>query len=468
MNFDRRSLLRSSVALSLGAVRASDVAGLQRASAVKGSPTAVDANGRAKSCVFIFLFGGPSHIDLWDMKPSAPDGIRGEFQPVSTSVPGIQMCEHLPLLGQQMHRFCLLRSMRHRMPVHGPACSEVYSGRPYFGPPITDQATPEDWPSIAAMVHRFGPQTGGLPSSVVLPWYTQFVRQDRRIAGQTGGRMSEQFNPFLVEGNPKEAGFKMRGLQLPSEVTSARFRQRRELRERLDPFGLKPAQSTFQTGLVESNFHSAATLVENAESVGAFDLSRESIEQRAKYGDTRFGQSLLLARRLVESEVPLVTVNWDDDHKDDKVSPHWDTHALNFPKLKDRLCPVFDRAMSTFLQELDDRGLLESTLVVALGEFGRTPKVGVVTQNGMTAKTGRDHWPHAFTAIVAGGGVRGGQVYGSTTANGGYVAERPVSPADLSATILSHLGIDPSLEYEDHFLQIRQRLSEGRPVDLNL
>ncbi|MGZ0169917.1 MAG: DUF1501 domain-containing protein [Planctomycetales bacterium] len=486
MNFERRSLLRSSVALSLGAVRASDVAGLQRASAAEGSLRAVDANGRAKSCVFIFLFGGPSHIDLWDMKPSAPEEIRGEFQPVSTSVPGIQMCEHLPLLGQQMHRFCLLRSMRHRMPVHGPACSEVYSGRPYFGPPITDQATPEDWPSIAAMVHRYGSGSrggsqngdgspdsngetrGGLPSSVVLPWYTQFVGQDRRIAGQTGGRMSEQFNPFLVEGNPKEAEFKMRGLQLPSEVTSARFRQRRELREQLDPFGLQPAQSTFQTGLVESNFHSAATLVENAGSVGAFDLSRESTAQRAKYGDTRFGQSLLMAQRLVESEVPLVTVNWDDDHKDDKVSPHWDTHALNFPKLKDRLCPVFDRAMSTFLQELDERGLLETTLVVALGEFGRTPKVGVVTQNGMTAKTGRDHWPHAFTAIVAGGGVRGGQVYGSTTANGGYVAERPVSPADLSATILLHLGIDPSIEYDDHFLQVRQRLSEGRPVDLNL
>ena len=156
MNFERRSLLRSSVALSLGAVQASQIPLLRRSSvgAAEGSKQAVAANDRAKSCVFIFLFGGPSHIDLWDMKPSAPAEIRGEFQPVSTSVPGIQMCEHLPLLGQQMHRFCLLRSMRHQMPVHGPACSEIYSGRPYFGPPITDQATPEDWPSIAAMVHR--------------------------------------------------------------------------------------------------------------------------------------------------------------------------------------------------------------------------------------------------------------------------------------------------------------------------
>lgn len=462
MDLQRRTLLRSSMALSLGAVHASQVSALRQASAANNPEP-------AKSCVFIFLFGGPSHIDLWDMKPSAPAEVRGEFQPVSTSVSGIQISEHLPLLGQQMHRFCLLRSMRHRMPVHGPACSEVYSGRPYFGPPITDQATPEDWPSIASLVHRFGsPPTSGLPQSVVLPWHTQFVGQDRRIAGQTGGRMGEQFNPFLVEGDPKAADFKMRGLQLPSEVSSSRFRQRRKLRDQLNPFGLQQAQKTFQTGLVESNFHSAATLVENAETAGAFDLSRESSAQRERYGNTRFGQSLVLARRLVESEVPLVTVNWDDDHKEDKVSPHWDTHALNFPKLKDRLCPVFDRAMATFLEDLDDRGLLESTLVVALGEFGRTPKIGVVTQNGMTQKTGRDHWPHAFTALVAGGGVRGGQVYGATTSNGGYVAERPVTPADLSATIFSHLGIDQTIEYEDHFLGIRQRLSEGQSVNLNL
>lgn len=473
MDVDRRSALRSSVALSLGPIHASQLLSLRRASAA-GSTTfeatdpAVAKNTRAKSCVFIFLFGGPSHIDLWDMKPSAPEEIRGEFRPVSTSVPGIQMCEHLPLLGQQMNRLCLLRSMRHRMPVHGPACSEIYSGRPYFGPPTTDQATPQDWPSIASMVHRFGKENGGLPHSIVLPWYTQFVGQDRRIAGQTGGRMGEQFNPFLVEGNPKSADFRVQGLQRPLDVSSARFEQRRRLREQLNPFGLNASQRTFQTQLVESNFLSAATLVENAESAGAFDLSREPAVERAKYGDTRFGQSLLLARRLVESDVPLVTVNWDDDHKEDKVSPHWDTHVLNFPKLKDRLCPVFDRAMSGFLQDLEERGLLESTLVVAMGEFGRTPKIGVVTQNGMTQKTGRDHWPHAFTALIAGGGVQGGHVYGATTANGGYVAERPVSPADLAATVLTHLGIDPAMQYDDHVLQVRQKLSEGRPVDLNV
>jgi hypothetical protein len=420
----------------------------------------------ARSCVFIFLFGGPSHLDLWDLKPEAPLEVRGDFNPISTNVAGIQIGEHLPLLAQQLDKLCLLRSMTHRMPVHGPACSEVYSGRPYFGAPVTDQAREEDWPSIASMVHRFGTTTGPLPHSIVLPWYTQFVGQDRRIAGQTGGRMGEQFNPFLIEGNLTDPKFRVRGLELPTDVSASRFRRRRDLRQQIEPLGLTPSQQTFQTRVAEGNFAAAAGLVERTEAAGVLNLSREPQALRDQYGQTRFGQSLLMARRLVEADVSLITVNWDDDNKDDKVSPHWDTHVENFPKLKDRLCPPFDRAMSTFLADLDTRGLLETTLVVALGEFGRTPKIGLITQNGGTKKTGRDHWPHAFTALVAGGGVRGGQVFGSTTDTGGYVADNPVTPADLSATIFTHLGLEASTEYDDHFLQARQRLTSGRPVDL--
>ena len=433
------------------------------------SEQSTDAHEKARSCVFVFLFGGPSHVDLWDLKPEAPAEVRGDFLPIETNVPGIQLGEHLPLLAGQMDKLCLLRSMTHRMPVHGPACSEIYSGRPYFGAPVTDQAREEDWPSIASLVHRFGRadrEAGRLPHSIVLPWYTQFVGQDRRIAGQTGARMGEQFNPFLVEGNLTDPAFHVRGLELPGEVPASRFARRRALRGELEPLGLAEAQQTFQTRVAESNFDAAAALVERTEAAGVLDLSREPDTARDCYGRTRFGQSLLMARRLVEADVPLVTVNWDDDHKDDKVSPHWDTHVENFPKLKDRLCPVFDRAMATFLADLDERGLLESTLVVALGEFGRSPKVGLVTQNGMTKKTGRDHWPHAFTALVAGGGVRGGQVYGATTKNGGYVADSPVSPADLAATVFRHLGIDASTAYHDHFLQTRQPLTTGRPVEL--
>lgn len=455
----RRECLRAGTLAFLGLTSA-DLAAW-RARAESGSPA---GQYRRNSCVFIFLFGGPSQIDLWDMKPRAPAEIRGEFVPIDTSVPGIQLCEHLPLLAREMHRFCLLRSMTHQMNVHGPACSEMYTGREYFGPPVTDQASQQDWPSLASLVMRFGSAEGGLPPSVVLPWYSQFVGQDRRIAGQTGGRMGEQFNPFLVQGDPSRPDFEVQGLKLPDDVSPARFERRRELYEQLGSLAPPRVSDVQLSRLVESNYRSAFSTIERSQQAGAFELEWEPAQLRDEYGRTKFGQSLLLSRRLVESGVSLVTVNWDDDTKHDKVSPHWDTHHQNFPKLKDGLCPVFDRAFSTFLRDLDERGLLETTLVVVTGEFGRTPKIGLVTQNGMTEKTGRDHWPHAFTVLLAGGGVRGGQTYGSTNDTAGFVADRPVTPADLAATILYHLGIDRHATYADEFQRIRQTLCEGRPV----
>ena len=420
---------------------------------------------KARSCVFVFLFGGPSHIDLWDMKPKAPAEIRGEFTPIATATPGMDLCEHLPLLARETDKLCLLRSMTHRMPVHGPACSEMYSGRPYFGPPVTDQATPQDWPSIAALVQRFGAVRPGLPHSVVLPWYTQFVGQDKRIAGQTGGRMGEQFNPFVVQGDPTAERFGVDGLALAQPgYGGERLTARKRLRAQLD--GVRPREiEGNRSQLMGQQYGEAFGMLEAGRAADAFHLEGESPALRDRYGRTKFGQSLLAARRLVEAGVSLVTVNWDDDSRFDKVSPHWDTHHLNFSKLKENLAPPFDRAFSAFLADLANRGLLDDTLVVVTGEFGRTPKIGVVTQNGMTEKTGRDHWPHAFTVLLAGGGVRGGQVYGATTSTGGYVADLPVTPADLSATILTHLGINPHLEYDDEFQQMRQALSEGRVIE---
>ncbi|MBW3542669.1 MAG: DUF1501 domain-containing protein [Planctomycetes bacterium] len=431
------------------------------------SASEASADGeRANACVFIFLFGGPSHLDLFDLKPDAPLEVRGEFRPIATNVPGVQIGEHLPLVAAQMDKLCLVRSMSHGMNVHGPAASEVYSGRPYFGPPVTDQASPEDWPSLASLVARFGRPGDGIPHSVVLPWYSHFVGQDKRIAGQTGGRMGEEFDPFLVEGNPAAADFQVQGLSLPADVPAARFQRRRRLLDQLSENGRGiPQAAAAGPARLDRHYQTALDIIDGARAAQALDLEAEPPNVRERYGRTRFGQSLLLARRLIEAGVSLVTVNWDDDHKDDKVSPHWDTHVDNFPKLKDRLCPVFDRALAAFIEDLHDRGLLATTLVAALGEFGRTPRIGAVTQNGMTERTGRDHWPHAFTAVLAGGGVRGGQVYGSTNRTGGYVQDSPVSPADLAATVLEHLGVDPALEYDDRFLQIRQRVCEGRAID---
>lgn len=446
----RRELLRAG-ALSLLGLTATDLARLRAAPA--SSPGA--EKRRRNSCVFLFLFGGPSHIDLWDMKPDAPEQVRGEFRPSATNVPGIRVCEHLPRLARVTDRLCLLRSMTHRMNVHGPACSEVFSGRPYFMAPTTDQANREDWPSLSSMVARYGRGEGGLPPSVVLPWYLQFPGQPKRIAGQTGGRMGERYNAFLLNGDLGRADFEIEGLRLTDELPVARLRSRRDLLRRLDA---RPADESF-----DENRRGAFTLLENGAS-DVLDLRREPATVRQRYGETTVGQSLLLTRRLIEAGVSLVTVNWQDETKIDGVNTCWDTHQNNFAKLKDLLCPIFDRAFPAFVEDLHERGLLETTLVVAVGEFGRTPKMGQFTQSSNTKKTGRDHWPHAFTALLAGGGVRGGQAYGATTRDGGYVSDRPVTPADLTATILYHLGIDYAQRYEDDFQRLRNRLSDGRAV----
>jgi uncharacterized protein (DUF1501 family) len=251
----------------------------------------------------------------------------------------------------------------------------------------------------------------------------------------------------------------MEGLRLTDAVPLDRLRRRRGLlRELLAPTLAGPAVEA-----QAADARSAFELLEGRANE-AFDLRREPMTVRERYGQTAVGQSLLMARRMVEAGVSLLTVNWQDETKIDGVNTCWDTHQSNFAKLKDLLCPLFDQAFSAFIADLDERGLLETTLVVAIGEFGRTPKLGQFTQSSNTQATGRDHWPHAFTALLAGGGVRGGQVYGATTRDGGYVAERPVTPADLTATILHHLGIDFTQQYEDEFQRLRNRLSDGKPV----
>ena len=417
------------------------------------------ARHKGNSCVFLFLFGGPSQIDLWDMKPQAPAEIRGDFTPVATNVPGIEICEHLPRLCQTMDQICLLRSMTHRMNVHGPACSQIFSGRDYFGPPVTDEALPEDWPSLSSMAMRHGRSPKGLPASVVLPWYLQFPGNSRKIAGQTGGRMGEQFNAMLLEA---DAGrFRLEGLEIQNEMPWNRLNSRRELLASIESHRI--AQKAKITDSFAHQSRQAYSLLENRV-YSILDVGQEAQSTRDAYGTSAVGQSLLMARRLVEAGIPLVTVNWEDETKTDNINTCWDTHQGNFTKLKKLLCPIFDQVFPAFIKDLADRGLLESTLVVAVGEFGRTPRMGQFTQSSNTDAGGRDHWPHAFTALLAGGGVKGGQVYGSTTRTGGYVADQPVTPADLTATIMHHLGIDPSLEYDDVFQRIRQRLCEGEVI----
>ena len=451
----RRELLRIG-GLTLPGLSLPHLLALQSASA-RQTP-----NPAAKSCVFIFLFGGPSQLDLWDMKPSAPREIRGDFQPIHTSAPGIEISEHLPLLAGAMHHVCLVRSMHHRMPVHGPACSEIYSGRPYPLPPITDQARREDWPSLSALVTRFGTLRNGLPSAVVLPWHSQFRGQQLPIAGQAGGRMGEQFNPFLLSASLEDGRFNAQELQPGDPAATQRLTHRAALLRHLQNSAFDHKSAAAQR--LERHQQTAFAMLETGKIGKAVDLESEPPHVLNRYGSSVFGRSLLAARRLVQAGVPLVTVNWYDESFNDKVSPHWDQHNHIFPTLKDRMLPVFDQAFSAFLLDLHDHRLLDSTLVTAAGEFGRTPRVGQFTQNAMTEATGRDHWPHAFTVLLAGGGVKGGQVFGSTDRHAGQVRDNPVTPADLTATILNHLGVDPTLDYWDPIQQQRQMLTDGRPI----
>jgi hypothetical protein len=452
----RRELLRIG-GLSLQGLSLPHLLALQSASGGRMS------GGR--SCVFIFLFGGPSQLDMWDMKPQASREIRGEFRPISTSAADIQVCEHLPQLAGAMHHICLVRSMHHRMPVHGPACSEIYSGRPYPLPPITDEARREDWPSLSSLVTRFGPVGNGLPAAVVLPWHSQFRGQQLRIAGQTGGRMGEQFNPFLLSAGLDTGEFDAQELQTEDAVASARLARRAQLLGKLEHAPVSAGVSaTAAVQRLQQHQQTAFAMLESGRIGRAVDLTQESPATLQRYGKSVFARSLLAARRLVEAGIPLITVNWYDDSFNDKVSPHWDQHNHIFPTLRDRMLPVFDQSLSAFLEDLHQRGLLPGTLVAAAGEFGRTPRVGQFTQNAMTESTGRDHWPHAFTVLLAGGGIRGGQVFGSTDQHAAHVRDNPVTPADLTATLLQHLQVDTTQQYWDPFQQQKQALSDGQPI----
>ena len=426
-------------------------------------PKSADTSRERGSVIFVFLFGGPSQIDLWDMKPAAPLEIRGEFRPIQTSAAEIQICEHLPLLATQMHRTCLIRSMQHRMPVHGPACSEIYSGRPYPLPPTTDQARPEDWPSFASLVTRFGTAPQGLPPAIVTPWHSQFFGQPLRIAGQTGGRMGPQFDPFVLSASLDSGTFDADELTLPASSDSERLAARRSLLMSLEQSG-QGGVSGRHIQRYEGFQETAVSLLRDGRLSRAVKLEEETAAHRHRYGDTVFGRSLLAARRLVETGVPLIVVNWHDTSFNDKVSPHWDQHNHIFPVLRDRMLPVFDRAMSALIEDLGDRDMLSTTMVVATGEFGRTPRIGQFTQNAMTEKSSRDHWPHAFTVLAAGGGIVGGQIYGSTDHQAGQVRDNPVSPADLSATVFDHLGLDIEGRYWDPIQGAFQSMTEGHVI----
>ncbi len=382
------------------------------------------------------MWGGPSHLDTWDPKPDAPEDIRGPFRAISTTVPGISISEHFPLLAQQTHRLSIVRSMCHDDATHLSTAHRVLTG--HLAPtPFSDAAgpSPRDWPHLGAIVSKLRPTPGAIPSAVNMPWTVMHpAAPGGKAPGQDAGWLGKAFDPFHVDGDPNDAAFQVQGLGLPAGISAGRLADRRTLLERLANIA-RGAESSPQSW--DRHQQKALDALVSSQARGAFQIEREDPKLRDRYGRHIHGQCLLLARRLIEAGVGLVTVNWHNDG-----NFFWDTHGNNFNSLKHRLMPPADQGFSALLEDLAARGSLDETLVVWVGEFGRTPRIN-------RANSGREHWPHCYSAVLAGAGVRGGSVFGASDRWAAYPANNPASPDDLGATILHALGIDPATLVKD-------------------
>lgn len=411
------------------------------------SRTATDdspAAGKAKACILLFMWGGPGHQDTWDLKPDAPAEIRGEFRPISTKTPGIQICEHFPRLAQRTDKLAIIRSMTHGDVNHTTATHYLLTGQP--PPPGGDLR--KDWPHIGAALSRLGRGKGPLPPFVSMRpklenTVPRFVEQSH---GQFAGWLGARWDPLTIDANPALPGYRVGDFHLQKDVTLQRLEKRRALLKSLET-GRTRAADPMQT--MRGHYDRAYELLASAVGRSAFDLKQEPAKLRDRYGRNPHGQSVLQARRLIERGVPLVTVFWPNDGVKN-VSVYWDTHSKEFIDLKTRLMPPADQAFSALLDDLAERGMLDETLVVWTGEFGRTPKVGQRNSDAGAGRDGRDHWPNCFTSVLAGGGIAGGQVYGSSDRHAAYPASDPVKPVDLTATVYRQLGVPANLELKDH------------------
>jgi hypothetical protein len=400
---------------------------------------------KARSCIQLFMWGGPSQQETFDLKPDAPEGIRGQFKPIATSVPGTHISEHLPRLARLANRYAILRSVTHTGVNHGTSAYHMLTGHIHFTPGTLRHPTPNDFPSIGCAVGRFGRQTHGMPGYVSLP----SVLHDGdggEVPGQGPGILGQRWTPFLVKGDPTRADFSIDALKLPAEVDPRRFQGRIDLQGALGRQGWRTTPPPVARDL-DGHYEHAFRLIQSSAARRAFNLAAEPSRVRERYGAHHFGQSCLLARRLIEAGVPLVTVFWNSPHIDDLQ--HWDTHKNSFERLKTHLLPHLDRGLTALLEDLESRGLLDETLVTWNGEFGRTPK--------LNRQAGRDHWGFCQSVLMAGGGVRGGQVYGKSDAHAAYAADLPVTPDDLAATVFHVLGIPLDREMRD---------AQNRPLPL--
>ncbi|MBI4472347.1 MAG: DUF1501 domain-containing protein [Acidobacteria bacterium] len=376
-----------------------------------------------RSVILVWLSGGPPHHDTFDMKPDAPSEIRGTFKPMATNVPGIQICEHIPRIAKQADKFAIVRSMTSVENNHERAINYLLTG---YLPLQTIE-----FPSMGSVISKEKGPKNGLPPYVAIP----------NIFPSFGpGFLGGQYGPFIA-GDPNVKGYRVRDLSLPVDIDWQRINNRRWLLDQVDrEFREIDTKNEFQA--VDSFYEKAYDLIRSPAARKAFDIEQESEVMRNRYGRTPIGQGCLLARRLVEAGVRFVTVA--------KGWLNWDTHGRNFTTLEKTLLPELDLAYSALLEDLAARGLLGSTLVILMGEFGRTPKIN--------SDAGRDHWGKAFSVVLAGAGIAGGRVYGSTDDTGSEVKDDPVHVEDLIATVYDRVGIDPNHEYQTDI---------GRPVRLS-
>jgi uncharacterized protein (DUF1501 family) len=435
--------------LSLPQILATRALGDRAATAAGGA-----ARPRAKSMILVFLTGGLSHLDSLDMKPDAPERIRGEFKPIDTAVPGIRFCEHLPMLAARARDLAVVRSLSHKYTNHLNATHELLTGHSQPGAFFDKIASRDDYPCYASGLDYLRPRQDGVPTGVMLP---TFLMEGPLIwPGQHAGFLGPRHDPWQIRQDPNKAGFRVESLALPVGFSVERLGRRQSLLDELNQLQDEAlAKSSSGLDSMSDQRGRAMSLLLSGKVSGAFDLDEEDPKVRDRYGRHTFGQSLLLARRLVEAGVPIVQVNMG------RVQ-NWDTHSANFKSLKDRLLPPTDRGVSALLDDLKVRGLLDETLVVMTGEFGRTPRIGSSTGNNNTPD-GRDHWAAVFSALFAGAGVEGGRVVGASDRIGAYPASPPYTPADVAATIYDAFGVAPESEVRDRFGR-PIRLCEGRPI----
>jgi hypothetical protein len=423
VSLNRRSMLKVG-ALALGGL---SLPAVLRARAASGSAA------NRKAVILVWLAGGPSHIDMYDLKPNAPAEVRGEFKPISTNVPGTLIGEHLPLQAKIADKFSVVRSAYHTNAGHGMGSQWMQTG--YHA---TIEVNDNIYPSTGSVVSKLkGPNEPGLPAYVNLP---------RKVSFGNAAYLGASYNPFAPDANPNDAGFQVKNLKLPGRVSAERLEARKELVRDIDTIrrdiDLKGDVSGFDTF-----YRDAMEMVTSTKAMNAFDVNKEPVKLRDRYGRNDLGQSCLLARRLVEAGVTFVTV---------QAGGGWDTHGNNFTELKRRLLPQYDAGVTALVEDLHDRGLADDVLVMSMGEFGRTPKIN--------KDAGRDHWPGAMSVFYAGGGLKMGQMIGTTDSTASYPTSKPYTPGCVLSTMYHVVGIDHKHVFHDDAKRPLPVLSEGDPI----